>query len=47
MRKGNNFYRTQRISPIVFIEKLVQVLWYFLWVVLLIRQKTRFSRQPG
>jgi hypothetical protein len=47
MRKDKFYNRRQKSLSLVLIEKLVQLLWYIFWVVLLIKQKARPARQPG
>jgi hypothetical protein len=47
MRKGNILPRFKRIFLFIFTEKMMELLWYLFWIVLLIRQKSRLTRQPG
>ncbi len=41
MRMRNYFHRIQRIFLFVFTERLIQLLWYFFWIILLVRQWSR------
>ena len=38
-------YRKLQIFLLVGMEKLGEVVWYFFWIILLVRQRTKFPRQ--
>jgi hypothetical protein len=37
-------YRKLRIFFIVFTETLMQLVWYFFWIILLVRQRAKAPR---
>ncbi len=47
MQIGKFRNNKKKTFSIVLIEKAVQLLWYFFWIVVLIRQKVKPVRQPG
>jgi hypothetical protein len=38
-------YRNIQIFLMVVVETVVQLVWYFLWIILLVRQRNKFPRQ--
>jgi hypothetical protein len=45
MYKGNRLYLLKRIFLFSFFEKMVQMIWYFFWIILLVRQRTKLAPQ--
>ena len=41
MGTGINLYRNLLSFSLIIVETLFSVVWYFFWVILLIRQKTK------
>ena len=38
-------YQKLQIFLLVVMETLVQAVWYLFWIILLVRQRTKFPRQ--
>ena len=37
-------YRKLRLFFMVFVETLMQLVWYFFWIILLVRQRSKLPR---